>query len=95
MSRFINNKAIFNEKNTLYKYTGINEDSYMGLKVINPLIKAVAQKAYVTPKMEVRTLESLGLKMEQLSGDIITISKKSITKYAIEQMTQNYLSLYN
>lgn len=50
----------------------------MGLKAINPLIKAVAKKVYVVPK-EVRTLESLGLKMEQLSGDIITISKKSIT----------------
>lgn len=43
----------------------------MGLEIINPLIKTVAKKApYVAPKMEVRTLESLGLKMEQLTGDV-------------------------
>ncbi len=48
----------------------------MGLKVLNPLIKTVAKKAYVAPKMEVRTLESLGLKMEQLTGDVIQIKNK-------------------
>ena len=50
----------------------------MGLKVINPLIKAVAKKAYVAPKMEVRTLESLGLKMEQLTSDIAKFNTKEI-----------------
>ena len=53
----------------------------MGLKVINPLIKAVAKKAYVAPKMEVRTLESLGLKMEQLTGDVINIAQFSQKAY--------------
>ena len=46
----------------------------MGLKAINPLIKAVAKKAYVTPKMEVRTLESLGLEMKQQIGDILRLN---------------------
>lgn len=50
----------------------------MGLKAINPLIKAVAKKAYVAPKMEVQTLESLGLKMEQLTGDVVTITTKTV-----------------
>ena len=50
----------------------------MGLKAINPLIKAVAKKAYVAPKMEVRTLESLGLKMEQLTGDVAKFNSKEI-----------------
>ena len=49
----------------------------MGLKVINPLIKTVAKKAYVAPKMEARTLESLGLKMEQLTGDVATFTSKT------------------
>ncbi len=50
----------------------------MGLKVLNPLIKTVAKKAYVAPKMEVRTLESLGLKMEQLTGDVAAFKTKEI-----------------
>lgn len=49
----------------------------MGLKVINPLIKAVAKKAYVAPKLRVSTLESIGLKMEQLTGDVVQLSKKT------------------
>ena len=48
------------------------------LKVLNPLIKAVAKKAYVAPKIEVQTIESLGFKMEQLAGDTITIAKKTM-----------------
>ena len=50
----------------------------MGLEIINPLIKTVAKKAYVAPKMEVRTLESLGLKMEQLTGDLVQLSSKNM-----------------
>ena len=64
----------------------------MGLKVINPLIKAVAKKAYVAPKMEVRTLESLGLKMEQLSGDVVKISRKTnITINPKIQIIEKYM----
>lgn len=37
----------------------------MGLKVLNPLIKAVSKKAYVAPKMEVRILESFRLEGER------------------------------
>ena len=61
----------------------------MGLKAINPLIKAVAKKAYVAPKMEVRTLESLGLKMEQLTGDVVQLNKNMRPVYD-SAMRQGY-----
>ena len=58
----------------------------MGLKVLNPLIKTVAKKAYVAPKMEVRILEPLGLKMEQLTGDVVNISKRIFQKPSAEKL---------
>ena len=48
----------------------------MGLKVINPLIKTVTKKVYTVPKTEVQTLESLGLKTENFSGDILQLNQK-------------------
>ena len=57
----------------------------MGLKAINSLMKAVAKKAYVAPKMEVRTLESLGLKMEQLTGDLVQV-KNTFVKPNTEKL---------
>ena len=48
----------------------------MGLKVLNPLIKTVAKKAYVAPKMEVRTLESLGLKMKKSTDNIVKLGQE-------------------
>lgn len=64
----------------------------MGLKAINPLIKAVAKKAYVAPKMEVRTLESLGLKMEQFMGDTIHVSNVEKTLAKATQTVEKNLS---
>lgn len=60
----------------------------MGLKVINPLLKTVAKKAYVAPKMEVRTLESLGLKMEQLTGDVAQFNKVRLKRPTENQVTE-------
>lgn len=37
---------------------------------------AQARKAYVKPMCEIRTLESMGLKMEQLSGDLFQVQKR-------------------
>ena len=48
----------------------------MGLKVLNVLAKAVAKKAYVAPKMEVRTLESLGLKMKKSTDNIVKLGQE-------------------
>lgn len=52
----------------------------MGLKDLNPLIKTVAKKAYIVPKMEVRALESFGLKMDQLTGDVVQFQQKSLNQ---------------
>ena len=49
----------------------------MGLKAINPLIKAVAKKVYVAPKVEVRTLDSFGKKAEKI-GDMLEFSNNPI-----------------
>lgn len=59
----------------------------MGLKVLNPLIKTVAKKAYVAPKIEVKTLESLGLKVESI-GDIFHVKE---TGLHIPQKTFDFL----
>ena len=49
----------------------------MGLKASLNLIKPVLQKAkYITPASELRTAEQLGLKMEQLTGDVVQIGRK-------------------
>lgn len=49
-----------------------------GLKVGINALTQVAKKAYVKPICEVRTLESLGLKMKQLTGDVVHSGKISL-----------------
>ena len=44
-----------------------------------------AKKAYIKPMCEIRTLESLGLKMEHLTGDLFQ-AQKSITKVSSTQI---------
>ena len=45
------------------------------LKIGEKALTQVAKKAYVKPMCEVRTLESLGPKMEQLTDDVVQIQK--------------------
>ena len=60
------------------------------LKIGTKAITQVAQKVYAKPSCELRTLESLGLKMENLCEDVVQIGKKNITssRFSTPQMKQ-------
>ena len=60
------------------------------LKSGTKAIAQVAKKAYVKPTCELRTLESLGLKMENLCEDVVQIGKKGVTtsRFSTPQMKQ-------
>ena len=68
------------------------------LNVSGKALTQVAKKAYVKPMCEVSTLESIGLKMEQLSADVVNISRnfrKPSEERLAKILSENGLSKIN
>lgn len=61
------------------------------LKIGGKALTQVAKKAYVKPMCEVKTLESIGLKMGQLTGDVVQIKNTKVSvpsRFGTPQMEQ-------